>query len=432
MRTSRRVAVALSISSVLVLGRETLARAGTCDRPVVSACINSDTLWPHFGPTRFVGVGGTETLAPGKVGFGLVTSYQSRPVVVHIPSPGPSGSNQNAVNDQVTSTFVFGYGVTKQLELGVAMPLTLGQGGSGVSAITAGEDLRDTAVRDFRFGAAYALIPRERVEPSLVKADHPPQSPFALTMRFEVSTPSGDRGQFAGERSGVFVPTIAGDYRRGKWFAGVELGARIRRTSEFLGARVGTQATIGLGVGYDILSRERLSAMVEARALPTFAEQHNVAQALSGLVSTPNGRHIIPAEWSVGVRSAPLAGSDLAAQLSGGAAIPFGGEAAITSPRFRFVLGIAYAPRGLDSDGDGVLDADDKCPSVPGSAEAPDKGCVMPPPPPPAPIAPETDFTTAPAEAAPPPVLAPPPAEAPRPSPEAPAPPPASAPPGAP
>ena len=405
MRTSRGVAVALSISSLVVLGSESLARAGTCDQPIVSACINSDTLWPHFGPSRFVGVGGTETLAPGKVGFGLVTSYQSRPIVLHIPSPGPSGSNQNAVNDQVSSTFVFGYGVTKQLELGVAMPLTLGQGGSGTSAITAGQDLRDTAVRDLRFGAAYALIPRVRKEPSLLGSEEQRavfHSPIALAVRFEVSAPTGDRGQFAGERSAVFNPTIAADYRRGRWFAGLELGARIRKTSEFVGARVGTQGTIGLGVGFDIFSRERLSAMVEARALPTFAEQHDASQSTSGLVSTPNGKHITPAEWSVGVRSAPFAGSDLALTASGGAAIPFGGDAAITSPRFRFVLGIAYAPRGLDSDGDGVLDADDKCPSVPGSKDAPDKGCVMPPPPPPAPV--DADFTApAPAPSPPPP-----------------------------
>jgi OmpA-OmpF porin, OOP family len=396
MRTSRGVAVALSVSLLLVLGRESLARAGTCDRPIVSACINSDTLWPHFGPTRFIGVGGTETLAPGKVGFGLLTSYQSRPVRLHIPSPGPSGTNLNAVNDQVTSTFVFGYGVTKQLELGVAMPLTLGQGGSGVSGITAGNDLRDTAVRDFRFGAAYAILPRDRVEPSLMKSGAAPPSAFALTARFEMSAPTGDRGQFAGERSAVVIPTIAADYRSGRWFAGLEIGARIRKTSEFVGARIGTQASIGLGIGADILSRERFSAMLEARALPTFAEQHGVDPSTGSLVSTPNGKHITPAEWMLGARSAPFAGSDLALQIGGGAVIPFGGEAAITAPRFRFVLGVAYAPRALDSDGDGVLDADDKCPSVAGSKDAPEKGCLMPPPPPPAPVEPDTDFTTPP------------------------------------
>jgi hypothetical protein len=408
MRTSRRVAVALSISSLLIFGRERLARAGTCDRPVVSACINSDTLWPHFGPSRFIGVGGAETLAPGKMGFGLLTSYQSRPIVLHIPSPGPAGSNQNAVNDQVTSTFVFGYGVTKQLELGVAMPLTLGQGGSGVSAITAGQDLRDTAVRDLRFGAAYAILPRDRVEPSFQRPDAPRPSAFGLAVRFEMSAPTGDRGQFAGERSAVFIPTVAADYRRGRWFAGLELGARIRKTSEFVGARVGTQASVGLGVGFDIFSRERLSVMLEARALPTFSEQHD---ASSTTTSSPNGRHITPAEWTLGARSAPFAGSDLALMIGGGTAIPFGGEAAITAPRYRFVLGIAYAPRGFDSDGDGVLDADDKCPSVPGSKDAPDRGCVMPPPPPPAPI--ETDFTTPAAPAPAPPATPPPPAATP-------------------
>lgn len=355
------------------------ALAGTCDRPIVSACINDDTLWSHAGPQRFIGVGGTELIQPGHVGFGITTSYLSRPIILHTPSPGPGGTDENAVNDQVNGTFMFAYGVTHRLELDVILPMTFAQGGSGTSAITGGQDLRDTAVRDMRFGATFAIIPRDRVDPGLMMET----SPFAVTARMEVSAPTGDLGQFAGEKGGVFIPSIAADYRSGKWFGAAELGARVRQTAEFVGARIGTQATLALGVGHDVMKKQLLSVMIDARALPTFAEQHDANQTVQGLVSTPNGKHIIPAEWMLAVRSSPVKGGDVAIQLGGGGAIPFGGEAAITTPRFRFVLGLTYAPLGLDSDKDGVLDKDDKCPGTPGVRE--NAGCAPARPPPPDP-----------------------------------------------
>src|SRR6185295_10106618 len=91
-----------------------------------------------------------------------------------------------------------------------------------------------------------------------------------------------------------------------------------------------------------------------------------------------NGKHIVPAEWMLSVRSAPFRGGDVALQAGGGGAIPFGD--AFTAPRFRFVLGIAYAPRSIDSDGDGVRDADDRCPSLAGPPAGTDPGCPEKPP----------------------------------------------------
>jgi len=348
-----------ALAALVVVGSVLLPRAaaaGRCDAPLVNACVNADTLWPHAGPSRFVGVGSAETMERGQVGFALVTSYELKPIVLHVPSPGPTGTDLNAVRDLVDTSFAWAYGVTSKLEVGAVLPVTLGQSGSGVSGLTAGDELRDTAVRDLRFGVAYALMPRDRVDPSLAALAATRPNVYSVVARFEVSAPIGDSQQFAGEKGGVFVPSVAADYRRGRWFAGGELGARVRGTSEFVGARVGTQIAIGLGLGYDILERERLALMLEARALPTLAGQHDV----------PNGRHIVPAEWDLAARSAPFAGSDVAFTLAGGGGIPFSKDGTITTPVVRFTLGLAYQPRGYDSDGDGVLDRDDRCPATGG------------------------------------------------------------------
>ena len=355
----RGLCTALLVSAAFV-GLSTRASATErCGSPLVTTCINSDTLWPHAGAQQLLTVGGTETVGKGQVAFGLYTSYLSRPISLHLPSPGAGGSDQFAVNDQVNGTFLWAYGVTSRLELDVALPVTFGQGGAGVEPITGGAGLQDTALRDLRFGAAYAVVPRARVSAEK-------QSLWALTARLEMSAPTGDEDQFAGERAAVFMPSVAADARLGRLFAGAEVGARLRPTAELVGARIGSQVLFGIGAGYDLLPRrDLLGVMYEARVLPILSEQHDSTQTAQGLVSTPNGKHLFPAEWSLGVRTAPLAGGDFAIQAGGGA--PFTTDAPITSPRFRFMLSIRYAPLQRDSDGDGVLDRDDSCPHHPGS-----------------------------------------------------------------
>ena len=329
------------------------ARATDCSG-TVSPCINDDTLWQHAGAAQFVAIGSAETIAAGQLGFGLATSYLSRPIVLHTASPGGGGSDQYVIDDQVNGTFLWAYGVTNRLELDLAVPLTFGQSGTGLAPVTGGSGLEATAVRDLRFGFAYALVPHER-------AGLDPHA-FGVTARLEVSAPTGDSDQFAGERSGVFVPSVSADWRHGKLFAGAELGARIRPTAQLESGRVGTELVTMLGVGYDVLEHDHLAVTLEAWALPDLVKQASVD--LNG-ASAPIDTYIAPAEWQLGVRSAPLGGGDLSLQASGGGGIPFGSDDRITTPRFRFTLGVRWAPLAHDRDGDGVPDISDRCPSEP-------------------------------------------------------------------
>lgn len=314
------------------------ARATDCSG-INSPCINGDIFWPHAGPSRFVGVGSTETVAAQQVGVGLVAAYQKQPLVLHVAQPGPGGSDQNAIDDQVNGTFLWAYGVTDRLELDLALPLTFIQSGAGLSPLTGGNALKDTAVRDMRFGFTYAILPHTRVEPRAR-----PES-FGLAARVEVSAPTGDSDQLAGERSGVFVPSLAADWRLQRFFVGAELGARLRPTTELDGARIGTQLVTALGVGFDILPRELLSATLEGWALPNFAEQHDVNVSGFSRVSSPNGKYVAPAEWQLAVRTAPLPGGDFSVQLGGGGGLPIT-SGAPTMPEYRFTLGVRWAPTG--------------------------------------------------------------------------------------
>lgn len=371
MRTRRASAWCLL---ALVLSWGTEASGKECSNPLVNTCINSDTYWPNAGPMRFVTVSGTETLAPAQVGFGLLATWQSRPVLLRVASPGPGGSDSYVVGDQVNGNFLFAYGVTERLQLDFGIPVTFVERGAGVSALTGGKRLSDTSVRDLRFGFAYALVPRARVSPAASAEAGGAGKAWSLAARFTTSAPTGDNGDFAGERAAVFVPSVAADCRVSRWFFGGELGARLRPTAEFAGARVGTQLVTALGAGFDVLDRERLAIMLEGRAYPTFAEQHDTQQSVFGITSTPNGKRIIVAEWMLSVRSAPLLGGDVSFLAGGGGPIPLG-DPAITVPRFRFVLGAVFAPVGRDSDGDGILDRNDACPEQKGARGGEQPGC---------------------------------------------------------
>lgn len=339
---------------VAALASEHRAFAQECSNPRTSTCINADTLWPHAGPQRFAAVGGTETVAPRQVSFGLVATYLSRPILLNAPPPGPGGTDQYAIDNQVNASFLFGYGVTDQLQLDLAAPITLVQDGTGTSPLTGGRALRNTAVRDMRFGLAYALVPRSRL------GDEP--QAFGLLARMTLSAPIGDNQDFAGERTVVYAPSIAADYRIGKLFVGAEVGARVRPTTEFSGAKVGTQLTTALGAGVEVLPKDMLSVLLEGRAYPDFAKQ-------------TSGKTAVPAEWLIGLRSAPFFAGDLSFYGGGGGPIPLS-DAPITQPRFRFVLGITYAPMNRDRDKDGIVDRSDPCPTTPGVKGYEKPGCA--------------------------------------------------------
>jgi hypothetical protein len=378
------------------------AEAIDCGAPNVSTCIDDDNLWPHAGSSHFLSIGGTGTIEAGQVGFGVVASYLSRPIVFKAATPGPGGSLDYIIDNQVNTSFLWSYGVARGLELDVVLPVTFGQSGTGTSPITGAPPqnaLSSTAMRDLRFGVMYTLVARPPVDPyapGIRDGFHsapvqgagtgggPSADGLGLAARFEMSAPTGDSQEFATNGSGVWAPGLSADYRYGRFLAAGELGARLRPVQDFEGGRIGNQGYLALGGSVDLFPNELLTLGGEAFFLPT-----------SEKPLASGAQYSSPAEWMVSVRTVPIFGGALQIQLAGGGPIALSNES-ITNPRFRFSLSIRYAREWRDSDGDGVSDADDKCPFVRGIPNNPaGNGC------PPSATTERVDLTAVPLESPP-------------------------------
>jgi hypothetical protein len=316
----------------------------------LSSCVDVDTFWPHAGTAHFAALGPTSVTPASRVSFGLVASLQSRPLILTLPSPDAGGTEVYAVDNQLNATFLWAFGLGRGFELTAAAPVTLFQDGTGPEALRSQEPppLARTTFRDARLGVNARLVER----PAALGARG-----LAAVARAQVALPTGDEAIFAGSAGPTFAPSLGADYRLGRFLFGAELGARLRRASTVAGARVGSQVFAALGVGFRVLPRELLSTHLEAFALPSFERQYEPAGPTR---LAAGGPALVPAEWLATLRSAPTAGGDFVFQAGGGTALPLAPDS-VTQPRFRFLLGLRYAPLERDTDGDGVADRDDQC-----------------------------------------------------------------------
>jgi outer membrane protein OmpA-like peptidoglycan-associated protein len=344
--------VAACLAGAALLASAAPADAQSC-KPVngLSTCIDGDNLWATPGAGPFFSVAPTMTMPAGRASFGLVLSYLSRPIGLAVSSPSRAGTTIHAIDNAVDASFLGSLGISDRFELTLAAPVTLYQSGAGLGAVTGTKDeLVRSTVRDFRFGGAFAIVKRSRVGEL-----HGP----ALTLRLDFAAPTSSPGAFAGAATMTAAPSLTFDQRFGKLDLAAQAGARIRGESRLANVGIGSQIYYSLGASYAVIPDGVLSVSGEAFALLTLAKQ-----APGGLGSAAGtSQTLVPAEWIASVTTTPFFAGDLGFTLGGGGPIPLSAEA-VTTPRFRFDLGLRYAPTGHDRDGDGILDRDDQCPDV--------------------------------------------------------------------
>lgn len=302
----------------------------------ISTCLDASSLWLPAGRPRFMAIAPGALTPERTVAFGAAFGYASRPIVLVAASPDPEGREIRVIDHRVDAALLWAYSPHERLELTLVTPMVLHQTGAGAEGVTSqnGPPIAPVAAGDPRVGAAYALAVPDRARAA---------SGLAVKAKAELALPLGDEQAFAGEDSFVFAPGLAASVEHGIFFAGAELGARLRKTVHIATASLGTQLVSALGAGVDILPEERLSFGAEAWLMPTLVDQERArAEAL-----------LAPAEWLVSFRSAPLSDRAFLLQLGGGTGIPVSSDEAehhlgVTTPRFRVTAAIRYAPVGSE------------------------------------------------------------------------------------
>lgn len=304
----------------------------------LTPCFDANALWLPAGHAELVILPDTAVPAVGQPSFGFAAELLHAPVIAHVTSPDV-GRDVDVVDYVHDASLSGAITVLPRLELFATLPARIYQNGAGAGGVASQSSpgVASAALRDPRLGAGY----------SFDELLHTPG--LGVRAGLEASFPLGDEHAFAGERSVVLEPSATLGYRYERFTARTELGARLRKSSEYGDVRLGNQGLIALGAGADVLTRGLLFLSLETFALPALGSSR-ASGASSSLASVTS----IPAEWLVAASTTFRPHGEWQLAASFGTGLPLSGETrggmgasylGVTSPEWRTVLSLHFAPR---------------------------------------------------------------------------------------
>jgi OmpA-OmpF porin, OOP family len=296
---------------------------------------------PAVGAGNYLMVDGTVVGRHLKPTAGLLIDYAHEPFVLRTAECETADGDDCELEDtkvdiisyQLTFSAMASLSLWQRLQIGLLVPViaTAGDGYSAAAPDASGE------VLDIRGGEAFGLgDPRLSAK---VRLTDP--GAFGLAVVTFVTAPLGEataEGRSLGDDGVTAGGHLAVEYGSAKLRFGLNLGGRYRPTREILSTEVGPEATWGIAGAYGATPMLRLIAEVTG------------ASRLSGELDENPIEARLAAELSAG---------DFAFVLGGGTGIVSG----VGIPAFRILGGVGYRPQGLDSDGDGIGDKTDACPT---------------------------------------------------------------------
>ena len=302
---------------------------------------------PAPGPRNFVTVEGARTSGKMAFSLGLFGNYAHNPLsITRCQSPGDCSSpdairkeDRVVVESLMTADLLASLTVIPRLQIGLRVPFTYVHGPgveTDLSGPNAGGPLRE-GMKGSGFGDAMVEV-KGRVYGEVPDGIVIGVAGFAtapIGHSMAEGKYIGDTGPTVGIR-GIY------DGSSGPLGFGANIAGVYRDEARLGSSNLGPELQYGLAVGY--------------RVSPVFRI------VLEGVGATR-----LSAQKGTNTAEALLAGQ--ITPISSGLAITAGGGAGIVRgigvPDFRGFLGIAYTHEILDSDGDGIVDEADRCPTKP-------------------------------------------------------------------
>jgi hypothetical protein len=346
---------ALLASAALALVLASAPRAARAQATVPSADLRNF----HASTDPAAGLYLEPAESPGTAEWnaGMWLSYAFRPITLREPTTNAVAFN--VIHHQVTGDVTASVGVGHRFALGFDLPVLLYQTG-------------DTPSEASRRALGEALLPAQAMgdlalvgKATLIR----PASEFggfALALHERFTVPTGDEASFLGEGSVTSETRLLADYRLVAIAVHAALGFKLRGDTERFAcastpgagtasdtcpSRFGHELPFGLGVAF----RPQVLGLDAKGRWTWYLEAHgHLPVAPIGLFQSAAAASF---QLGLGARYAIRDVSILAGVETG----PTGG---VGDPPIRAVLGLGWAPRVHDRDGDGLDDELDQCPDL--------------------------------------------------------------------
>jgi outer membrane protein OmpA-like peptidoglycan-associated protein len=327
------------LAALLVLLAPTVAAAQV---PVDE--LSAQRFHPANGPGNYLAVESAEVgdhLVPSA---GVILDYAHHPFTLFTATCADGDTTDCSVGSTRTRLvelafhghLQFALGLFDRVQVGLSLPLGYVQGDTFATRV-GGEVIELTG------GGAFVVgDPRLSLKVRAL-GDEDGGDGFSLGASVYATAPLGQltaEGRFAGEATPVVGGHLIGGLRFQQVHLAANVGGIYRPEQTLFSTELGSMRTYSAGVGFDITPLLTVLGEIEgATSLGTQLDENPLEARFAGR----------------------LRQGDFSFTLGGGAGLVSG----VGVPVFRVLGGLQWAPARSDVDGDGILDADDGCPSEP-------------------------------------------------------------------
>ncbi len=296
---------------------------------------------PAPGPGNYLQTEGGRVFGDPAPGVGLTFDYSHRPFVLFDATCDSDGQNceigdiNTALSAWMLQANLYGSIVLfDRFQIGVNLPLLVNSGETFADTVQ-GQPVQIAGGTSFALGDP-TLSLKARIIGDGTQGFFLAASAFAT---FPVGHAMNEDG-FFGDESFRFGGNLIAEIVAGGFHLALNAGGFWRPEQVLFSTRAASQITYRAAIGYDITPLVMLFAEFDgASQISDEVDEHPLEGRLAGRIRF----------------------GDFNATIFGGAGILSG----VGVPLFRAGLGFAYQPERLDSDGDGVEDEEDACPSEP-------------------------------------------------------------------